>query len=437
MIKNFCMIKFIQIFLLFLILNASAYNLEFFSRFNDKYLDEYIKEALLNNHDLRSADRVVEQYRYEIQSAFSKEFPNLSVSSNYLGVHLPNSDYNVFLKNNSFILPFRVNWEPDLLLKTKDKIKSKKYLYKSQDANRSATYLSLLTDVASTYINILLYDFLINKQQEILDNQNQNLKFNFNKFKFGIIDSINLNNAYEDINSQTLIYNTLIKNRKTALFDFALLLGRSANCIDEIKRGNFDDFEYSENIPDIINSDLIYNRPDIIEIENKLKSAKIDITVAKKDFFPSFNIFGLFSFDTAGGNFFNWSSSFAYLLLGATQDLFKGGEKIANLKIKRSKFYELMEKYKQADLTAIKEISNALNIIKEDSKNEKMAKQQLEYEKNIYQASDKKYKRGIISGVEFLNNKNSYNQQEQITVISKANRLIDYITLYKAVGGEL
>lgn len=437
MIKNCCMKKIIQIFLLLIFLSANGYNLEFFSRFHDKYLDDYIKEALLNNHDLKSADRRVEQYRYEIYSTFSKEFPSLSVSSNYLGTHFPNSDYNIFIKNNSFIMPFRVNWEPDLLLKTKDKIKSKKYLYESQIANKNAAYISLLTDVASTYINILLYDFLINKQKEIISNQNQNLRFNFNKFKYGIIDSINLNNAYEDISSQQLIYDTLFKNRNSVLFNFALLLGRSANCADEIKRAKFQDFEYSETIPDIINSDLIYSRPDIIEIENKLKSAKIDLTVAKKDFFPNFNIFGILSFDTAGGNFFSWNSSFAYLLAGATQDLFRGGEKIANLKIKRAKFYELVEKYKQADLTAIKEISNALNLIKEDGKNEKTSNKQLDYERNIFLTSSKKYKRGIISGVEYLKNKNSYNQQEQITAYSKANRLIDYLTLYKAVGGEL
>ncbi len=429
--------KIIQIFLLFLFCNAYAYNLEFFSRFSDSYLENYVKEALINNHDLKAADKKVEQFRYEINSAFSKEFPSLSVASNYLGTHFPNSDYNIFLKKNSFILPFRVNWEPDLLLKTKDKINSKKYLYKSQIASKNATYLSLLTDLASVYVNILLYDYLIKKQSEILDNQDKNLSFNFNKFKFGVIDSINLNNSKEDLNSQKIIYDTLIKNRNTSLFNFALLLGRSANCTEEIQRGSLENFEYIGTIPDSINSDLIYSRPDVEEIENRLKSAKIDITVAKKDFFPSFNIFGLLSFDTAGGNFFAWNSSFAYLLAGATQDLFKGGEKIANLKIKNAKFKELVEKYIQTDLNAIKEISNALNIIKEDTKNEKTSLEQLDIEKNIYFASSKKYKRGTISAVEYLNDKNSYNQQQQISATSKANRLIDYFTLYKAVGGEL
>jgi len=430
--------KVILSFLLLFFSFAYCYNLEFFSRFNDKYLDDYIKEAVLNNHDLKSIDKKVEQYRYDISKAFAKEFPSLSVSGSYLGTHFPNSDYNLFMKNNSFILPFKVNWELDLLLKNKDKINSKKYLYKSELAKKNASYLSLLTEVASNYTNILLYDFLISKQEEILINDKKKLLFDNKKFNFGIIDIINLNSAEEKLNSNLEIYNTLIKNQKTILYNFALLLGRSANCINEIKRGKFENFEYQKIIPDSINSDLIYNRPDIMEIENKLKSAKLDLTVAKKDFFPSFNILGLLSFDTAGGgNFFSWNSSFAYLLLGATQDLFKGGEKIANLKIKRARLNELIEQYKQTDLSAIKEISNALNLIGEDTKNEKTSFEQLKIKKKNLLASQKKYNNGLISIIDHLKEKNTYNKQEQLNALIRANRLVDYFTLYKAVGGEL
>lgn len=417
---------------------AYSMNLDFFSKFNDCYLENYIKEALLNNHDLKQANHRLEQYRYEINKAYAQELPSLSVSPSYLGTHFPNNDYNIFLKRNSFILPFKVNFEPDFLFKNKDKIESTKKLYKAQQNNTKSTYLTLLTDVATTYTNILLYDYLIKVQKEILENKEKNLTFDFNKFRYGIIDSINLNNTNEDFYSQKLIYETLIKNRNTSLYNLSLLLGRSADNISELERGYLEKFEYIETIPDIINSDLIYFRPDVLEVENQLKSARIDVTVAKKDFFPSFNITGLLTFDTAGGgNFFSWGSSFAYLLANATQDIFKGGAKIANLKIKQAKFNELMEKYLQVDLIAIKEINNALNIIKQDSENEKNSKEQLELEYRNFIATDKKYKRGTVSKADWLNNRNSYNQQRQISATSKANRLVDYFTLYKATGGAL
>ena len=101
------------------------FNLDFFEKFDDEYLTGYIQEALSNNHNLKQSASVVEQYRLEINSQFAGEFPSLSVSSNYLGAHFPSNDIGFFPQKNNFILPFIVSWEPDFLLKTKDKIKSK------------------------------------------------------------------------------------------------------------------------------------------------------------------------------------------------------------------------------------------------------------------------------------------------------------------------
>lgn len=432
-----------RILLLILILitkSALAYsvNPEFFTRFNDPCLEKYIYQALEKNHELKQANYKVEQFRQEVRTSLAHELPSLSVSSNYLGAHFPKGDDNFLIRQNSFILPFSVNYEPDFLLKNRDKTRSKKYLFKSQVANQKGTYISLLTDVASTYVNIILLDYLINRQEEILKNKDSNLSFTFNKFHFGVVDLINLNNSKEELNAQKIIYENLIKQRNTLLYNFAVLIGDSPNNIDEMTRGTLKNFEYVGNIPTEISSDKIYVRPDVIEIENKLKSAKLDVRVAKKEFFPRFNITGFLVFDTAGGgNFFSWNSSFAYLLAGATQDIFKGGEKIANLKIKKARYYELVELYKQTDLIAIKEINNALNIIHHDKKTELEAKNQLEIERKTMNISNKKLKRGVISKTEFLNDKNSFNQQEQLVAGAKASRLVDYFTLYKAVGGDL
>lgn len=413
-------------------------NLEFFNNFNDEYLTQYISRALENNHELKKTNHIVEQYRLEIKNSFSQELPKLSVGANYLGTHFPNGDMNIFLDKNSFVLPFQASYEPDFLLKNRDKTKSTKKLYLAELAKQQNIYISLLSDVASSYINILLYDDLINKQLDILKNNDKNLIKNEKKFNLGVIDSTNLNNIKKENTNQKTIYDNLIKNRNTIINNFCLLIGDSADNSSDIKRGKLEKFEYVKKIPENIDSNIIYSRPDLIEIENKLKSAKIDITVAKKDFFPSFKLNGFLAFDTAGsGNFFSWESSFAFLIAGLTQDIFTGGKKIANLKIKKARFQELFEMYKQADLNAIKEINNALNIIKYDKLTENNAKKEVYLEEKNYNNSNKKLKRGVISEIELLESKNSLNQKQQILSGAKASRLINYITLYKALGGQL
>ena len=418
--------------------NLSGINTDFFNRFNDEFLPLYIEKALTNNHSLQKANHSVERFRWEIKKAFSYELPELSAIPAYLGVHFPKNDYNIFVKNNSFILPLKISFEPDFMLKNYDKIKKSKADYLAESAKKNNGYLTLLGDVTSGYVNILLYDYLIKKQKDLLENKSDIYKKEDLKLQFGINDKETLNGINSELEANKANYNDLIEKRNTALFGFCNLIGESAENYGEISRGSLEKFEYTDSIPEIISSDLIYLRPDMIEAENKLKSAKIDITIAKKEFFPKFDITGLLVFDTVGlGNFFSWESSFAFLLASATQDLFQGGRKIANLKIKKEKFNELLEEYKEQDLIAAKEINNALNLIKQDDLREKDYKNILELKKNNLNLSEKKLNKGVISELEYLYDKNDLTDSSQTLATNKAARLVDYVTLYKALGGNL
>ena len=428
------------LFLLNFCAKANVYNIntDFFTRFNDECFEKYIFQALSNNHDLKSINEKIKQYRYEISNSLSNELPKLSVGSNYLGAKFPTGDTNFLIKRNSYVLPVIASYEPDFLLKNRDKTRSAKKIYEAELSKQKASYISLLGDVANGYINILLFDFLIKKQEEIVKNVSKNLVFNKQKFNYGVIDLINLSKEKEAVEIQKVLLNTFIKQRNQLLYNFATLISISPNCIEDIKRKTLEEFEYQKEIPKEIPYETLSNRPDLIELEKRLKSAKIDITVAKKDFFPSFNITAALVFDTAGGgNFFSWNSSFAYLIAGLTQDIFKGGAKIANLKIKKARFMELLEKYKQTDLNAIKEVNNSLNLILEDTKSNESLKKQVAFEKERFFATRKKYLAGSASVIDYLEDKNSLLQQEQLLGNSKATRLMDYITLYKALGGEL
>ena len=148
-------------------------DINFFSKFNDNFLLYYINSALKNNHELKKTKYVVEQYRQQIKYAFSKELPSLSVGANYLGLHTPEF-YNSDVSRNAFVLPFSASYEPDFLLKNRDKTKSSRMDYKTELFNQKSVYIALLTDLASVYTNILQYDSLIANQIKILENNEDN-----------------------------------------------------------------------------------------------------------------------------------------------------------------------------------------------------------------------------------------------------------------------
>lgn len=172
--------------------------------------------------------------------------------------------------------------------------------------------------------------------------------------------------------------------------------------------------------------------------EKRLDEAKINVRVARKEFLPTFNITGLWVFNTiAPGTFFSWQSSLAAILAGATQDIFKGGQKIAKLRIEKARYEQLFENYRQTDLNAVKEVNDALCIIKHDTNIDNNTIKYLLLQKRDYLNMQKKYSRGIVSYIDILDEQQRLLNIAQNQTQTKTSRMINYITLYKAVGGKL
>lgn len=413
-------------------------NLEFFDKFNDKYLSQYINEALENNHSAKQATARVEEYRQNVKSQFANELPSFSVAGNYLGVNIPKLNPNLEIQKNAFILPFIANYEADFLLKNRDKTKSTKKTYEMSKFDETTAYLSLLTDVATVYTNILQYDKLIDEQEKSVENFKQILNDNNKKLNQGVINSTEVNNAKSNFETSKITLENLEKQREILLMEFSVLLGKNSDNANALQRGSLDNFEYSEKIPNEIKSDVIFSRPDVKRAETSLEKAKIDIRIARKEFLPTFNITGIWIFNTiAPGSFFSWDASLTALLAGATQDIFKGGRKIANLRFQKAKYKELFEQYKQTDLEAVKEVNTALCLIKHDTKIEQKTQDKLNIEEKNLIDAEKMLNRGVISNSQYLNSENIYiNKNMDLTKV-KTQKLINYYTLYKAVGGKI
>jgi len=413
-------------------------NVEFFSRFNDDYLFKYVNEAIDNNHSAKQATIRVEEYRQSVKSQFANELPSFSVAASYLGIHSPKFNPNLSVSKNAFVLPFMVNYEADLLLKNRDKTKSVKKTYEMSKFDEQSAYLALLSDVATVYTNILEYDKLIKEQEKIVDNYNQILNDANKKLVRGVINTTELNNSTSKLEDANITLENLLKQREILLMQFAVLIGRSADGTNSIERGSIDNFEYNDVIPSEIESDVIFSRPDVKRAEMALEKAKIDIRVARKEFLPRFNITGIWAFNTiAPGSFFSWESSLAALLAGATQDLFTGGRKIANLKYKKAKYEELFEQYRQTDLDAVKEVNTSLCIIKHDTEVENGVNEKLKLEAINLNSADKMLNQGVISKSQYLNSENLYISKDMASIKAKTQRLVNYYTLYKTVGGKI
>lgn len=414
-------------------------NIDFFNRFNDDYLYKYIHEAIENNHNAKQATLRVEEYRQSVKLQLANELPTFGVSAGYLGLNIPNINPAVSnINKNNFVLPFVASYEADFLLKNRDKTKSTKKTYEMSKIDERIAYFALLSDVATVYTNILEYDKLLKEQEKIVKNNSQILSDSNKKFARGIINTTELNNVKNNVETSKIALENLKRQRDILLLDFSVLTGRGANEANNIERGTIDDFEYNNEIPQEISSDVIFSRPDVKRAETALEKAKIDIIIARKEFLPAFNISGFWAFNTlASGSFFSWENSLASLFAGVTQDIFAGGRKVANLKFQKAKYEELFEQYKQVDLNAVKEVNTSLCIIKHDTEIENKTKENLALASKDLINAERMLNRGVISNTQYLNAKNQYINNDMNFTRAKAQRIVNYYTLYKTVGGKI
>lgn len=411
-------------------------NVSWWENFNDANLNDYIIKAVKTNHDAIKASWKVEEYRQFVKLQFGQELPSLSIGGDYAGVHFPGLP--LLGKDNIFLVPLQANYQADIFLKNKDKTKSKKKQYEASRFEEKAVYIQLASNVATVYVNIMKDDEAIDIQKQMIAVKKEELAREKAKFSRGLSTMQTLNDLKNSLRNDDSTLCDLIKARDKSLTQLAVLIGESPDCANCLKRSKLENFEYGAKIPDCIPSDVIFSRPDIMEKESELEKAKIDITVARKEFLPTINVTGLYAFSNLGaGNFFNWNSTLASILVSATQDLFKGGMKFANLRIEKSRYEQMFQDYKQTDLKALKEVNDSLLIIKEDTQINKNANILLSTQKDTYQRSENKYKRGVISYPKLLNEKELLLAAQKTKINAKAARLIDYITLYNAVGGKL
>ena len=110
---------------------------------------------------------------------------------------------------------------------------------------------------------------------------------------------------------------------------------------------------------------------------------------------------------------------------------------MANLRLKRNAYEQLLQSYQKTNLTAIQEINDSLSSLKLDDKKytQNMEKLKMEQAELVY--NEKRYEQGTISYLDLIQRKEDLLAMNKTITNSKTDCLIDFISLYKATGNQL
>lgn len=417
-------------------------NINWWDNYSDPLIKEYIYKAIKNNHDLKKAALKSEEYRQMVKSTFAGELPTLTLSPTFARIKTANNqlaDIEVITtRTNIYAIPLVASYELDYLGKNHDKTKAAKKDLEIQEYTEKAAYITMASDVASLYINIIKMDKIIETEKEIVKVREKIYELTKERNKIGLASTYDVTDTDKMHTISQIRLNNYLKLRSVYLNQFAVYVGECPSGTENLKRGKFDDLKFNGKIPTSIPSETALMRPDLMKAEAELKKAKINVSIARKEFLPSVPILGATGYNSLLlENLFNWENIFAFVGISAIQKIYSGGRLTANLRIKKLQYEQLFENYKQADLTAIQEINDSLCIIKYDTQKDRDNLKKYLLEANNFKLINERYKAGIISYLQMIQYKESLLTLQNDKDNSKSERLIDYMTLYKATGSRL
>lgn len=408
-------------------------NMPWFEQFNDSNLNMYILKAVQNNKDAQMATIAVDEYYQSARAQLGGELP--TVNAGFAPAYLDNlKEFDGW----HFALPILVNYEADIFLKNRDKTRSANKLYEASILDEKSVYISVATVVANVYFNIVKLDEVIDIQEEIVTLRKEIYEMMQLSNKEGIVSTSDLVKAHKLYVSGQSELTDLKKHRSTLLNQLAVLIGESADKAETFERSKYAEISFSGVIPEEIESVKITKRPDFIKAEKMVEKSGIDVRVARKEFLPVINIGGLALFNANDlGSLLSTGNILWGLTGGAMMNLFSGGKKVANLKIKKSQYERVLKNYEKTNLVAIQEINDSLVAIKNDKKKFEDNTQILKLEIQDYRLAELKYENGVISKLDLNQMKENLLDVNKLLVNNNCEIWADYLSLYKAVGTDL
>jgi outer membrane protein, multidrug efflux system len=410
--------------------NQSFGEMKWFEVFQDKTLNDLIREALISNYDLQIAASRVMQARAIVGVTRANQFPQVSAGggiTNERSVFYPGAPtFDNLNISASYIIDFWGQYRRATEAARANLV--------ATEFGQEVVRTTLVTDVATQYFTLRQYDAQLEYSQKTLEADKEMLKLNTIKFKGGEsaeTDVLQAQLLVEQAEAQIISLNQLIEQTENAI---SVLLGKNPGLI---ARGtSLTEQPHMPEVPTGIPSSLLVRRPDVRRAEELLVSANANVGVAKAAFFPQFALTGLFGAQsTSIASFLQGPATFWSVGGQVAQPLFQGGRIRSNYRLAWAQRDEAELIYKQSVLTAVGDVSNSLVGYSQSRKYRMKIEEQTHTYYEAARLATVRFNGGATSFLEVLVTQQQYFDSELALAQAWNAELQNYVQLYRSLGG--
>ena len=330
--------------------------------FVDQRLQSLIAQALANNRDLRIAVSRVEEMRatYGIQRA--DQFPGISATADGSRTRTPGdlSPMGKPVTSNRFQVGLALNaWELDFWGRVRSLKDAALESYLATDAARHATALSLIAQVANSYLALRELDERLALARETVASREESLRIFRRRVEVGSTSRLDMLQVETLWLQAKALVEQLEQVRAVQVNALTLLVGAPVDLGP--MPGYFEDAGVLRELRVGLPSDLLLERPDIIAAEHQLKAANANIGAARAAFFPRITLLG--SYGTASaeldGLFKTGSLAWGFAP-SISLPLFEGGRNLSNLELSEARRNTAVAQYEKTIQSAFRDVADAL-----------------------------------------------------------------------------
>jgi outer membrane protein, multidrug efflux system len=413
--------------------------------FRDERLQQVIEIALTNNPNLVSAVYNVEQSRalFYVQEAALVPTVDLNASAArqrvpnvYSGPVTTNGSSTQALTYNEFAANLGIaSYEIDLFGKVRSLRRQALETYLADKEAQRSAQIALVAQVGEAYLSEQEAAIELAVAREMLKAARQSFELTKRSFDAGVSSQFDLNNASTLEATSTAAVAGYAQQYAEAVDNLTLLAGEPLPP-ELAPSQKFEPKFCLADIPPGLPSDLLEQRPDVLEAEHQLKAANANIGAARAALFPTITLTGNAGYaSTSLQNLFAPGSSAWGINPQLEWPIFDMGTAYNGLRAVKAEQHIEVENYISVVQNAFKEVADALAVRTTVQSQLADDEQLVKADEESYRLTQAGFRSGVNSALDVNVTLQTYDSARLNLIQAQYSRLNSLINLYQALGG--
>jgi NodT family efflux transporter outer membrane factor (OMF) lipoprotein len=416
---------------------------DWWTLFHSKSLNDLIDQSLTNNHDLKAAQAALSVARENVLAQRGVYFPRVTGSfsatrqkASELLAPVPNfpvvpSEFQF----NLFTPQVSISYAPDVFGLNRRTVESLTAQEQGVRFQMIATYTTLTANVVVTAIQEASVETQIDATRDLIDVDTKMLDILKYQLAKGYSSGLDVAAQQSQLAQLTATLPPLLKQSAQLRFLLATLAGRYPSQA-QTEKFELASLQLPEDLPVSLPSELVAQRPDVLQAEANLHAASAQIGIAIANRLPNIALTAnAGSTALAIDQVFSSGTGFWGLGAAVTAPIFDGGMLLHQERAAKDAYVQAAEQYRSTVLNALQNVADTLVALEQDAEGLKATAAAEAAAKVTLDLAQRQVEGGYAGYLALLNAQQTYQQARISLVQTQASRYADTAALFQALGG--